>query len=150
MNSSSETNIDQALTSWRAAVEQWKDKESEPDKCHPWSERDYQRRLKTFTMLSEYANGKDVELAAAGFEVLPDGVLGCALCKVKFDQGMDRPSHDPRCGWKNRPYAELKSLYSTKNNTNDNVFDQTRDALSTLERISATMRSIRAVNERSG
>ena len=129
----------EALEKWQSAVNQWKQSSPKPQLCHPWSEQDFQRRLETFAEV----NVESVGLAADGFEkARDDGVIRCALCGVSVSTLLRRPEHKDLCPWKGRPYAKLKAnwngQYSPAEN-NNNVFDNTRHALGSIENVRQVM-----------
>lgn len=140
------TRAEQALEKWRQAISTWADTESRPIFCHPWSEKDFERRFQTFPSTKEVSANELRRLAAEGFEYQngeDGGFVGCGICKVKWQLGRGiAKQHDTRCPWFQRPFAVLK-LEQKSQIVSSNVFDEAKKALMHMEEVRNVMQTIK-------
>ena len=141
----------QALEKWQSAREQWKEQPpSSPlvAACHPWSEAEFLQRLQSFGS-QENHSPEVVRLAAEGF-ALVNGEVKCVVCGQKTPLnpptteggGRTWAEHNPLCPWKGRPFAELKTSWTSQYSKSGNIYDNTRHALDSIEHVHQVMKSM--------
>lgn len=144
MSNNNVARAEEVLGKWQKAIGMWRDQPSSPELCHPWSEADFERRKATFAGAGEKFDSYQITtLAAEGFEYdeASAGIV-CKLCLVKAQDQFVR-SHSTHCPWKGRPFATLRLERQEVVKPEDSIYNKTRAALQTLERIDNVMTTMR-------
>jgi hypothetical protein len=136
------SRAEKALAGWKSAIQEWTaGSESDPRMCHPWSEIDFQRRLKSFGEASSSPPLNINSLAAAGFEKAGDMVL-CQLCHAqRLFADHEFVEHNAHCPWRGRPFAAPRLTFEQRSEEAD-VFESTRHALGAITKVSEVMHTI--------